>query len=45
MKFADIPEKYSGYKQARAVVLPIPYGGTSTWMKGAECPAGGICLS
>lgn len=36
MKFADIPEEYSGYTQAQAVVLPIPYDGTSTWMKGAD---------
>ena len=36
MKFANLPEKYSAYKQAKVVVLPIPYDGTSTWMKGAN---------
>jgi len=36
MKFADLSGKHSAYKQAKAVVLPIPYDGTSTWMKGAN---------
>lgn len=36
MKFAGLSEKYSTYKQAKVVVLPIPYDGTSTWMKGAN---------
>ena len=36
MKFADLSEKYSAYKQAKVVVLPIPFDGTSTWMKGAD---------
>ena len=36
MKFADIPEQYRDYTSSKAVILPIPYDGTSTWMKGAD---------
>lgn len=34
--FADLPRKYTEYQQARVVVLPIPFDGTSTWLKGAD---------
>lgn len=36
MKFADLPESYTGYDQARTVILPIPYDKTSTWRKGSD---------
>ncbi|MDD3618372.1 MAG: agmatinase [Desulfobulbaceae bacterium] len=36
MNFADLPAAYTGYEQARTVVLPIPYDKTSTWRKGAD---------
>ncbi|HNS16714.1 MAG TPA: agmatinase [Bacteroidales bacterium] len=36
MNFADIPDEYASYEQARIVVLPVPFDGTSTWMKGAD---------
>ena len=36
MNFADLPQKYSSLKRSRVAVLPIPYDGTSTWMKGAD---------
>ncbi|MHB1350567.1 MAG: agmatinase [Desulfobulbus sp.] len=36
MNFGDLPEKYSNYRQARTVILPIPYDNTSTWLKGAD---------
>ncbi len=35
-KFADIPECYSDYTTSKAVILPIPYDGTSTRMKGSD---------
>lgn len=36
MKFADLPESYTGYGRARTVILPIPYDKTSTWRKGSD---------
>lgn len=36
MKFADLPDEYTGYAQAGTVILPIPYDKTSTWRKGAD---------
>lgn len=36
MNFADLPEKYSTLNRSKIAILPIPYDGTSTWMKGAD---------
>ncbi len=34
--FGDIPAEHSVYEGARAVVLPIPFDMTSSWMSGSE---------
>ena len=34
--FADLPEAYSSLEKAKVVILPVPYDGTSTWLKGAD---------
>jgi arginase family enzyme len=34
--FGDIPKEYCNRNNARIVILPVPYDGTSTWMKGAD---------
>lgn len=34
--FGDLPEEYSTLKNARVVVIPVPYDRTSTWIKGAD---------
>ncbi len=34
--FADLPARYSDPSNAAAVILPAPYDGTSTWIKGAD---------
>lgn len=34
--FGDVPEEHAQYDNASIVILPIPYDGTSTWMKGAD---------
>lgn len=34
--FGEIPKKYSTFDNAKIVLLPIPYDGTSTWIKGAD---------
>jgi len=34
--FCGLPDRYADYAQASAVVLPIPFDKTSTWLKGAD---------
>ena len=34
--FGGIPKKYSSLNSASVVVLPVPFDGTSTWIKGAD---------
>jgi agmatinase len=34
--FGDLSEEYSTLEQAKAVILPVPYDATSTWIKGAD---------
>ncbi|MDX9846197.1 MAG: agmatinase [Tenuifilaceae bacterium] len=34
--FGDIPSEYCDQNNSQIVVLPIPYDGTSTWVKGAD---------
>ncbi len=36
LNFGGIPEKYTSKEKAKIVVLPVPYDGTSTWVKGAD---------
>jgi agmatinase len=34
--FGDLSEEYSALQSARVVIIPAPYDGTSTWIKGAD---------
>lgn len=34
--FLDMPSQYSLYESAKVVLLPVPYDGTSTFVKGAD---------
>lgn len=34
--FGGLEEKFSRYESSNVVILPIPYDGTSTWIKGAD---------
>ncbi len=34
--YGDMPEEFSGYERSKIVILPVPYDGTSTWVKGAD---------
>jgi agmatinase len=34
--YGCIPEEFCQYKEASIAILPIPYDGTSTWMKGSN---------
>lgn len=35
-EFGDFEPEYRTYKTAEIAILPVPYDGTSTWMKGAD---------
>ncbi len=34
--YAGIPEEFAKLEQAKIVLIPVPYDGTSTWQKGAD---------
>ncbi len=34
--FGGLPPEYSGAAGSRVVIVPVPYDGTSTWVKGAD---------
>lgn len=34
--YAGISEEFATYSEAKVVILPVPYDGTSTWGKGAD---------
>jgi agmatinase len=36
MNFGGIPPEYSAYEGSPIVILPVPFDGTSTWIKGAD---------
>lgn len=36
MNYGGLPKEYSGYGKSKIVVVPVPYDGTSTWIKGAD---------
>ncbi len=35
-KYGNWPKNYTDLKSAKIVILPVPYDGTSTWIKGAD---------
>ncbi|MCC8174756.1 MAG: agmatinase [Odoribacter sp.] len=35
-KFGDFEEEFYNYENAKIAILPVPYDGTSTWIKGAD---------
>ncbi len=35
-QFGDLPRPYCDRKNASTVIIPVPYDGTSTWIKGAD---------
>lgn len=34
--FGAVPEEFCGYERASIAILPVPYDGTSTWLKGSD---------
>ncbi|MBI2547740.1 agmatinase [Candidatus Woesearchaeota archaeon] len=35
-QFGDFPPSSTDFKKAKVVIVPVPYDGTSTWIKGAD---------
>jgi agmatinase len=35
-QFGDLPKQFTDYETAKVVIVPVPYDGTSTWLKGAD---------
>ena len=36
MNFGGLPQQFSGQDNSGIIILPVPYDGTSTWVKGAD---------
>jgi len=36
MNYAGIPDEYASFENSKIVLIPVPYDGTSTWIKGAD---------
>lgn len=36
MNYGGLDNEFTAYENARIVILPVPYDGTSTWLKGAD---------
>lgn len=36
LNYGGLEQEFTGYENAAVVVLPVPYDGTSTWLKGAD---------
>lgn len=36
MNYGGLEKQFCGYKQSAIVIIPVPYDGTSTWIKGAD---------
>jgi agmatinase len=36
LNFGDLPEPFADEANARVTILPVPYDGTSTWVKGSD---------
>ncbi len=42
INFGGLPEQFSGKDDSKIVIVPVPYDGTSTWIKGADKGPGAI---
>lgn len=34
--FAGVPDEFANYERSKVVLIPVPYDGTSTWVKGSD---------
>lgn len=35
-QYGDLPKEYTVFENSKIVIVPVPYDGTSTWIKGAD---------
>jgi len=35
-QYGDLPKKFTDLETSKVVIVPVPYDGTSTWLKGAD---------
>lgn len=35
-QYGDLPKEYTDFETSKIVIVPVPYDGTSTWIKGAD---------
>lgn len=35
-QFGDLPKEFSAFESSKIVLVPVPYDGTSSWIKGAD---------
>ncbi len=35
-QYGDLPKQFTSFDSSKVVIVPVPYDGTSTWLKGAD---------
>ena len=35
-QYGDLPKEFTAFESSKIVILPVPYDGTNTWLKGAD---------
>jgi len=35
-QYGDLPKQFTSFDSSKVVIIPVPYDGTSTWLKGAD---------
>ena len=45
LNYGGLEEEFTDYENAKIVVLPVPYDGTSTWLRSEERRVGKECGS
>ena len=35
-QYGDLPKEFTAFESSKIVILPVPYDGTTTWIKGSD---------
>ena len=35
-QYGDLPKEFTAFENSKIVILPVPYDGTTTWIKGSD---------
>lgn len=35
-QYGDLPKEFTGFESSKIVIIPVPYDGTTTWIKGSD---------